>query len=148
MSNPLRSKTFKIDDIRWKFVSASVRHSLYLSAYSTALSDLLCRADKLTVLLEDRAAIAFIFTSFSETLFSQSAQTTFHAVRQRHRPTQDHFLMQSVPMQGPFLFVGRFWKQLMRNLTCTRGRVGDCLFVCLFFIKENQIFFFLQFHRK
>ena len=47
--NPLKSKAFKTDDYRWKFVLASARHTLRLFAYSTALSDLLCRVDKLNI---------------------------------------------------------------------------------------------------
>ena len=42
--NPIKSKSYRSEDSHWKFVSAASRYSLRLAAFSTALSDLLCRA--------------------------------------------------------------------------------------------------------
>ena len=85
--------------------------------FSTALADLLCRADDLDVSSEDWAAISLLLSTISETLFSQSARTTWHAFRQRRRIAlsalglekyADQFAVQSLRMHGPFLFAGRF----------------------------------------
>ena len=65
--NPLKSRSYKLEDNRWKFVSSSARQSLRLSTYATALSDLLCRADDLSVTSEDRENIAILLASLSET---------------------------------------------------------------------------------
>ena len=124
--NPLKSKSFRSDDARWKFVSSASRHSLRLSAYATALSDLLCRADELGVSLEDRQSVSAILASVSKTLFSQSARVVSHSVQQRRRLAlsalglekySDHFSSRSVPIRGPFLFDGKFMEAVDEELS-------------------------------
>ena len=83
--NPLKSKSFRNEDSRWKFISTASRFSLRLAAFSTALSDLLCRADELGVSADDRRAIADVLAAISEQLFSQSARVASFSVMQRRR---------------------------------------------------------------
>ena len=77
----MKTKSFRSDDARWKFVSSASRHSLRLSAYASVLSDLLCRADELGVSPEDRRTVSAILASVSETLFSQSARVVSQSVQ-------------------------------------------------------------------
>ena len=124
--NPLKTKSFRSEDARWKFVSSASRHSLRLAAYSTALSDLLCRADELGVSPEDRRSVADILASISESLLSQSARVVSHTVQQRRRLAltalglekyTEHFSSRSVPVHGPFLFGGKFMEAVDQELT-------------------------------
>ena len=126
--NPLKTKSFRSDDAHWKFVSSASRHSLRLTAYATALSDLLCRADELGVSPEDRRTVSAILVSISETLFSQSARVVSHSVVSHSvrrlalsalglEKYTDHFSSRSVPIHGPFLFAGKFMEAVDQELS-------------------------------
>ena len=122
---PSRRSPFRNEDSRWKFVSTASRFSLRLAAFSTALSDLLCRADELGVSADDRRAIADILAAISEQLFSQSARVASFSVVQRRRIAlsalglerfADRFSAESVPIHGPFLFGGKFMEVVDEEL--------------------------------
>ena len=124
--NPLKTKSFRTDDSRWKFVFSASRHSLRDSSYATALSDLLCWADELGVSREDRQSVSVILASISETLFSQSARVVSHSVQQHRRLAlsalglekySDHFSSRSVPVRSPFLFAGKFMEAVDEELS-------------------------------
>ena len=124
--NPLKSKAIRTEHTRWKFISSASRFSLRLAAYSTALSDLLCRADELGVSAEDRRSISDIVAAISENLFSQTARVVSHSVRQRRRLAlsalglerfANHFSTRSVPIRGPFLFGGKFTEAVDQELS-------------------------------
>ena len=129
--NPLKMKPYRIEDTRWKFTSTASRFSLRLAAFSTALADLLCRADELGVSAEDRRTIADVLAAISEQLFTQSARVASFSVMQRRRVAlsalglerfTDRFSAQSVPVRGPFLFGGKFMEvvdeELVMHLAC------------------------------
>ena len=115
--NPIKSKSYRSEDSHWKFVSSASRYSLRLAAFSTALSDLLCRADELGVSPDDRRSICDVPVAISERLFSQSARVASYSVRQRRRIALSalglerfagRFSAKSAPIRGPFLFGGKF----------------------------------------
>ena len=131
--NPLKTKSFRSEDARWKFVSTASRFSLRLAAFSTALSDLLCRADELGVSADDRRAIADVLAAISEQLFSQSARAASFSVVQRRRIAlsalglerfADRFSAESVPIHGPFLFGGKFMEVVDEELVMQK-RASD-----------------------
>ena len=115
MSNPLLNPQFKKEDARWKFMSCSARMSLRLSTYSTALLDILTRAEELQVSEEDRFNIRTILITISELLFSQSARSS--ALGLSHQA--DSALVQSLPIRGPYLFNDHI-------LDAVTASLGDC----------------------
>ena len=74
--NPLLLPQFKKEDARWKVVSSSARTSLRLATYSTALLDILTRAEELQVSEDDRTNIGTIFITISELSFVQATRAS------------------------------------------------------------------------
>ena len=56
-SNPLTSKDYRLQDKSWAYVSEASAFAARLAAFSTALVDLLIRADELEVSEEDKGSI-------------------------------------------------------------------------------------------
>ena len=75
-SNPLKANAFREEDIRWARMSEISRSISRLSVYSTALTDLLIRADDLGIKPEDRALIQSLLLLISE-LFLKHLELRF-----------------------------------------------------------------------
>ena len=111
-----------------------------LSTYATALSDLLCRADELSVSSEDLQAIAIILASISESFFPQSAPTTIHTVGQHRLLALSalglekhavHLSVHLVPVQGPYLS-SKFMEAVDEELDLLSIHTSTYLFLCYF----------------
>ena len=114
--NPLLHPLFKKEDARWRAVSSLARTSLRLAAYSTALLDILTRAEELQVSEEDRSNIGTILITISELSFAQAARSSVLATRQRRKLAlstlgldrqADSTFIHALPVRGPSLFNDR-----------------------------------------
>ena len=84
-AKPLASKDYRLQDRSWRFVSEASAYAARLAAFSTALVDLLIRADELEVSEEDKASVHVLLLDLSALNFSQAARMKFHATsRRRH----------------------------------------------------------------
>ena len=84
-TNPLVTKENSLQDKGWRFVAEASAFAARLAAFSTALIDLLIRADELEVSEEDKASIRAILLDLSALNFSQAARFKLHATsRRRH----------------------------------------------------------------
>ena len=84
-SNPLVSKAYRLQEKGWRFVSEASAYAAQLAAFSTALIDLLIRADELEVSEEDKASVHALLLDLSALNFSQAARMKLHATtRRRH----------------------------------------------------------------
>ena len=81
-----------------------------LSVYSTALTDLLIRADDLGIKPEDRAHIQSLLLLISELTFSQASRATVSAFRERRKlafnslglnKQADSFTVEALPFFWP-----------------------------------------------
>ena len=85
LPNSLQSKVYRSQDKGWRFVAEASDFAARLAAFSTALLDLLIRADELEVSEEDRVSIRAILIDLSALNFSQAARIKLHATtRRRH----------------------------------------------------------------
>ena len=78
-ANPLASKDYRLQDKSWRFVSEASAYAARLAAFSTALVDLLIRADELEVSEEDKASVHALLLDLSALNFSQAARMKLHA---------------------------------------------------------------------
>ena len=78
-SNPLTSETYRLQDKSWAYVSEASAFAARLAAFSTALVDLLMRADELGVTEEDKGTIHALLLDLSALNFSQAARIKLHA---------------------------------------------------------------------
>ena len=82
-ANPLVSKDYRLLDKSWQFVSEVSAFAARLAAYSTALVDLLIRADELEVSEEDKASVHGLLLDLSALNFSQASRVKLHATKRR-----------------------------------------------------------------
>ena len=115
-SFPLKARAFREEDSRWCRMSDSSRSISRLSVYSTALADLLVRADELDIKPEDHVTIQSLLLAISQLTFTQAARATVFAFRQRRklafeslglRKQATSFNVEAIPCKGPYLFAGQ-----------------------------------------
>ena len=116
-ANPLASKDYRLQDKSWRFISEASAYAARLAAFSTALVDLLIRADELEVSEEDKASVHALLLDLSALNFSQAARMKLHATtRRRHLALNSLKLPKDFNKQavdrisrvGPQIFGGKF----------------------------------------
>ena len=111
------SKDYRLHDKSWRFVSEASAYVAQLAAFSTALVDLLIRADELEVSEEDKDSVHALLLDLSALNFSQAARMKLHATtRRRHlalsslklpKDFNEHAL-DRISRVGPQIFGGKF----------------------------------------
>ena len=129
LANPLQSKEYRSQDKGWRFVAEASAYAARLAAFSTALLDLLIRADELEVSEEDRVSIRAILIELSTLYFSQAARIKLHATARRWHLALDSlslpkdFKEQAVDRispAGPQVFGGKFLEAVDSDLTMNK----------------------------
>ena len=77
------SKVYRLLDKSWLFVSEASAFAARLAAYSTALVDLLIRANELEVSEEDKASVHGLLLDLSARNFSQASRMNLHTTKRR-----------------------------------------------------------------
>ena len=125
-SNPLLSKDYRLQDKNGQFVSVASAYAARLAAFSTALVDLLIRADELEVSEEDKGSIHTILLDLSALNFSQVARIKLHATKRRRHLALDCLKLPKefndqavdrVSRAGPQIFGGKFLEAVDTDLT-------------------------------
>ena len=115
--NPLASKDYRLQDKSWAYVSEASAFAARLAAFSTALVDLLMRADELGVTEEDKGSIHALLLDLSALNFSQAARIKLHATKHRRYLALDclklpadfnNHAVDRIPRAGFQIFGGRF----------------------------------------
>ena len=135
-ANPLTSKDYRLRDKTWAFVSEASAFAARVAAFSTALVDLLIRADELGVSEEDRISIRALLLDFSALNFSQAARIKLHATKRRRHlaleclklPTDfNNSAVDRIPRAGSDLFDGKFLEVVDSDLVMNK-RAKDVAF--------------------
>ena len=128
-SNPLLSKDYRLQDKNWQFVSVASAYAARLAAFSTALIDLLIRADELEVSEEDKGSIHAILLDLSALNFSQAARIKLHATKRRRHLALDCLKLPKdfndqavdrISRAGPQFFGGKFLEAVDTDLTMNK----------------------------
>ena len=80
---PLNSRDFAQVGRTWASVAVSSTVAARCAAYSTALADLLVRADEMGVVEDDRVVIRELLLNISSRAFSEALRTQLRATHQR-----------------------------------------------------------------
>ena len=115
--SPLISRDYSDNDKPWSLVSKASSVAAALAVYSTALTDLLIRADELEVTEEDRATFRELLLFISSRSYTTALRTQLCATKQRRlialqalslpKDFNGH-AVNRLPRDGPFIFGGRF----------------------------------------
>ena len=114
---PLKSRDFAQVDRTWASVAESSTVAARCAAYSTALADLLVRADEMGVVEDDRVVIRELLLNISSRAFSEALRTQLRATHQRrllalralNLPKDfNSSAVIRVPREGPYVFGGHF----------------------------------------
>ena len=129
---PLKSRDFTQADRAWASVAESSTVAARCAAYSTALADMLVRADEMGVVEEDRVAVQELLLNISSRSFSEALRTQLRATHQRR-----HLALRAlnlpkdfnssavirVPREGPYVFGGHFLNAVDSDISMyTRAR--------------------------
>ena len=115
--NPLTSKDYRLQDKSWAYVSEASAFAARIAAFSTALVDLLMRADELGVTEEDKGSVHALLLDLSALNFSQAARIKLHATKHRRHlaldclklPTDfNNHAVDRIPHAGSEIFGGKF----------------------------------------
>ena len=115
--NPLTSKDYRLQDRSWAYVSEASAFAARIAAFSTALVDLLMRADELGVTEEDKVSVHALLLDLSALNFSQAARIKLHATKRRRHlaldclklPTDfNNHAVDRIPRAGAEIFGGKF----------------------------------------
>ena len=115
--NPLTSKDYRLQDRSWAYVSEASAFAARIAAFSTALVDLLMRADELGVTEEDKGSVHALLLDLSALNFSQAARIKLHATKRRRHlaldclklPTDfNNHAVDRIPRAGAEIFGGKF----------------------------------------
>ena len=129
--NRFKSRSFRTDEGRWKFVSSAARHSLRLSTYATSLSRISCvmlmsLASHRRIVKPSPSSSHLFWNNFFPNrrappyrLLDSAADLRFQLLVSRNTPITFPFIRFPFKVRT-FLLVSS-WKRLMRNLICTRG---------------------------
>ena len=128
-ANPLASKDYRLQDKSWRFVSEASAYAARLAVFSTALVDLLIRADELEVSEEDKASVHALLLDLSALNFSQAARMKLHATtRRRHlalsslklpKDFNEHAVVR-ISRVGPQIFGSTFLEAVDSDLTMNK----------------------------
>ena len=119
------SKDYRLLDKSWQFVSEASAFAARLAAYSTALVDLLIRADELVVSEEDKASVHGLLLDLSALNFSQASRMKLHATKcRRHLALSSLKLpkdfnenaVDRISCVGPRIFGGKFLEAVDSDL--------------------------------
>ena len=114
--NPLTSKDYRLQDKSWAYVSEASAFAARIAAFSTALVDLLMRADELGVTEEDKVSVHALLLDLSALNFSQAARIKLHATKRRRHlaldclklPTDfNNHAVDRIPRAGAEIFGGK-----------------------------------------
>ena len=128
-ANPLVSKDYRVLDKSWQVVSEASAFAARLAAYSTALVDLLIRADELEVSEDYKASVHGLLLDLSALNFSQASRMKLHATKRRR-----HLALSSLKLPkdfnenavdriscvGPRIFGGKFLEGVDSDLTMNK----------------------------
>ena len=89
LPNLLNSKEHRSRDSAWRFVATASSYAARLAAFSTALVDLLIRADDMEVTVVDRDAIRATLIDLNALSFSQATRLKLHATSERRHQVLD-----------------------------------------------------------
>ena len=128
-ANPLVSKDYRLLDKSWQFVSEASAFAARLAAYSTALVDLLIRADELEVSEEDKASVHGLLLDLSALNFSQASRMKLHATKRRRHLALSALKLPKdfndnavdrISCVGPRIFGGKFLEVVDSDLTMNK----------------------------
>ena len=129
LPNPLQSKEYRSQDKGWRFVAEASAFAARLAAFSTALLDLLIRADELEVSEEDKVSIRAILIELSALNFSQAARIKLHATTRRRHLALDSLSLPKdfneqavdrISRDGPQVFGGKFLEAVDADLSMNK----------------------------
>ena len=128
-ANPLLSKEYRSTDKNWRFVAEASSLAARLAVFSTALLDLLNRADALGVSEEDKILIRAVLVEISVLSFSQAARVQLHATSRRRYLALESlslpkgfngYAVDQIPRVGRYIFGGKFLEAVDSDLNMNK----------------------------